>query len=170
MENSETIRNNNKINEKILLKRNKTIKEKKLNKPKAIQPKEAEADQISIFTSKYNKPIIESKKRTSSIIINQHIPTSTAFTLEPARVTCPYCKNEIISEVEESFNCCTCLLYLAIILLCAIPCLFCSGLCNNQGCYCGNDISCGCCCDATHTCPKCKKVIGFHESFPNCCS
>ena len=170
MDNSETNRNNNKNNEKILLKRIKTMKEKKVTRTKTIQPKEVEADKISIsiYTNKYNKPIIDSKQKSSSIIINQHIPTSTAFRLEPTRVICPYCKNDIISEVEESFNCCTCLLYFVIVLLCAIPCLFCSGLCNNN-CYCVNDIGCGCCCDATHKCPKCKKVIGFHESFPNCC-
>ena len=165
MENTETNRNN----EKFHLARKKTMKDKKTNKTPVTQ-KDMDKNSISIFTSKYSKPIIDSKKNSNEIIINQHIPTSTPFTLEPAKLTCPFCKKDIISEVEESFNCCTCILYCFAITFCAIPCLFCSGLCNSINCYCSNcDLSCRCCCDATHTCPNCKKVVGTHESFPSIC-
>ena len=112
------------------------------------------------------------KKNSNPIIVNQHEPTLTNFTCEPAQLTCPYCKKEIISEVEESFNCFTCLFLFLIIALCAIPCLCISGLCNSNSGFVFTDCNCcncNCCCDATHKCPKCRKVIGVHDSFPSGC-
>ena len=111
MENTETNRNN----EKVHLERKKTMKDKKTNKTPVTQ-KDMDKNSISIFTSKYSKPIIDSKKNSNEIIINQHIPTSIPFTLEPAKLNCPFCKKDIISEVEESFNCCTCILYCLLLL------------------------------------------------------
>ncbi len=165
MEKTETNRNN----EKIILSRSKTMKTKKKNKPPPYN-KEEDKISISIYPNKYNKPIIESPKNSNQIIINQHIPTITAFTLEPAKLTCPYCKKEIISEVQENFNWCTCLLCFFGIIFCAIPCIFCSGLCNSINCNCCNgDFNCICCFDGTHICPKCKKVVGLYDSSPSCC-
>ena len=166
MNNSETNRNN-KNSEKSKLSRSKTIKEKKTNQksfPHDNTP-------ITIYLDKYNKPIIDNRNDSNPVIVNQHEPTLTNFTCEPVQLICPYCKKEIISEVEESFNCCTCLFLFAIIVLCAIPCLCISGICNSNSGMVFSDCGCGCncCCDATHTCPKCKKVIGIHDSFPSGC-
>ena len=166
MDNTETNRNRN--SEISKLSRSKTIKEKKLtqNLPKK---KEGDNDPVTIYLDKINKPIIDSKKYSNEIIVNQREPTLTNFTVEPAQLTCPYCKKEIVSEVEESFNCCTCLFMCAVIILCALPCLCISGICNSNSGFVLADCGCNCCCDATHTCPKCKKVIGVHDSFPSGC-
>ena len=156
-------------NEKGPLQRSKTLK--KINKG-PISPKEMDKDSISIFKNKYSKPILESQKQSEDIIINQHMPTITAFTLEPAQLKCPFCKREIISEVVESFNCCTCLLVFFAIIFCAIPLLICSGLFNSVNCnLCNADYNCGCgcCCDATHLCPKCKRIVGIYDSYPKIC-
>ena len=170
MDNTETNRNRN--SEKTKLSRAKTIKEKKSTKNAFPQQNGMDNNPVTIYLDKYNKPIIDAKNNSNNpIIVNQREPTLTNFTVEPVQIICPYCKSDIISEVEESFNCCTCLFMLAVIILCAIPCLCISGLCNsNSGFVFGDcNCSCNCCCDATHKCPKCKKVIGVHDSFPSGC-
>ena len=164
MNNTETNRNRN--SEKIKLSRSKTMKEKKTTK------NGVDNNPVTIYLDKYNKPIIDAKNKSNNpIIVNQREPTLTNFTVEPAQLICPYCKSDIISEVEESFNCCTCLFMLFIIILCALPCLCISGLCNSNSGFAFGDCncSCDCCCDATHKCPKCKKIIGVHDSFPSGC-
>ena len=164
MDNTETNRNKN--SEKSKLSRSKTMKEKKTSK------NGVDNNPVIIYLDKYNKPIIDAKSKTNNpIIVNQREPTLTNFTAEPTQLICPYCKSDIISEVEESFNCCTCLFMLFIIILCALPCLCISGLCNSNSGFAFGDCncSCDCCCDATHKCPKCKKIIGVHDSFPSGC-
>ena len=170
MSKTDTSRNN----EKVLLSRSKTMKTNKKNKLPPPPPSQKEDDKISIsiYTNKYNKPIVESPKNSNAIIINQPIPTETAFTLEPAKLTCPYCKKQIISEVEENCNFCTCLLFFMAFAFCALPLLICSGIFNSMNCNCCNgDINCNCeCCyDGIHRCTKCKKVIGLYESSPSFC-
>ena len=162
MDNTETNRNN----EKIKLSRAKTMKEKK-GKISFPKNKDNDTNSIKIFVNKYNQPIADSQQNNDEIIYNQRFPTTTSFKSNPIHLTCPYCKKEIISEIKESCNCCTCLMFLFIIALCAIPCLFLSGFCNLGNCNCSG-CDCKCCCDIIHICPKCKKVIGIHDSFPTC--
>ena len=169
MENSENNRNMEKLHlrstmrgkQSKFLKRSKTLQVAANNKTKQIED-------ISIYSNKYSKPIIETPKSSYPIVINQEMPTLTpiSFSSNPVDLTCPFCKKRITSNVEINFNCCTCLLYLLISILCALPCLFCSAFFHLENIYCNCD--CNCCCDATHKCPNCQKIIGIHESSPNC--
>ena len=68
----------------------------------------------------------------------------------PTNVTCPYCRNQVVTLVETNFNCLNCLFccwafYLWIIVELVR----------------GKDLNCT---DATHKCPSCGKVIGYYSS------
>ena len=67
--------------------------------------------------------------------------------LSPVSTTCPFCRTTVTTTVEESFNCCACLLccYTGILIYVCIQ------LCNDKSIL---------CCDATHRCPNCGAVIG----------
>ena len=124
---------------------------------------------VSIHPKGYGEPISNDQKTKNVIIVNQQLPTVTpiTFTTNPVQMVCPYCLQNIVSNVEKNFNCLTCLFYLFISALCAIPILICNGICNSGGLnfgYCNCD--CDCCCDAEHFCPNCGKIIGSHNSCP----
>ena len=122
---------------------------------------------ISIYPNKYAHPIIETPKSSNDIVINQEIPTilvPVTFSVNPVKLICPFCNNEILSEIDRKFNCGTCCFFLILGLLCILPCLFCAGLCHLGNVYC--DCDCTCCYDATHICPNCRKVVGTHDSCP----
>ena len=142
------------------------------SKKVSIKLSSLQSDKISIYPENHSKSINDIEKQSVDIVVNQMAPASGAepikFQLEPMRVICPFCSQEVETSVEEEFSCCTCLLYLLILSLCALPFLIISGLCNSNNCLYFN-CDCKCCCDGTHTCPNCKKVIGFHDSKPSFC-
>ncbi len=80
------------------------------------------------------------------IVQNQVYPGLEAHTSSPYETNCPFCKNSITTNSDKTINCCACL-------LCYWTGLF--WYCIIQSCR-GKDC---CCYDATHTCPKCGKVI-----------
>ena len=173
MENSESNRNEKKTlsSQQVIIKekQNTTHLPKKRGSKKRITPQN---EKISIYPdNNYSHPIqIAENQSDNNVVVNQQIPneSSSKFPLDPIRIICPFCFNEVETIVKEDFNCCTCCIFLLIISLCALPCLFFSGLCNSFNCFYFN-CDCRCCNDGTHTCPNCKKVIGFHSSEPSFC-
>ena len=94
---------------------------------------------------------------------------------------CPYCGQKYLAKVEESFNCCTCFVYLIIIIM--IPLLLvlaaysgCQNVhcnngcdCNCTGCcYCGG-CECNCCIDKDYYCNHCGKKISSKNSCLELC-
>ena len=164
MKSSETNRiADEKVNQ---LKRKSTPKKQ----PALLRSKTKNSDNdLSIHPKGYAEPISNDQKPKDVIIYNQQLPTVTpiSFTTSPVQMVCPFCLQNIVSNVEKNFNCQTCLFYVFISALCALPLLICSGICNSGGLnlgYCGCD--CECCCDAEHFCPNCGKMIGSHNSCP----
>ena len=85
-----------------------------------------------------------------AIVVNQVSPVVVNMPklgLSPIATTCPFCRTTVTTTVEESFNCCACLLccYTGILIYVCIQ------LCNDKSIL---------CCDATHRCPNCGAVIG----------
>ena len=180
MKNSETNINmksseTNRITEKkIQLKRKGSLKKKQtLSRTKTISNKPSISKKvlenpISVYPKLYGQPILVTQKPQNIIIINQQLPSPVApvsFTMSPVEITCPYCLNKISSKVNRYFNCCACLMYLLVFLLCALPLLICSHMCNPN---CNVNCDCDCCCDAEHFCPNCGKSIGKYDSSKIC--
>ena len=97
-----------------------------------------------------NQPIIVNQVNPLPI---RSIPLSVinSWGSIPHNVICPYCNQNILTNVQASCNmgsCCLCFwlscIIWAIILLCM-----------------GKEIGCA---DATHKCPNCKNVIGVYRS------
>ena len=161
----------NRINEnKNQLKRKTTLKkEPALTRSKTFSKKISDNNSISIYPKGYAEPIQITQKQNNAIIINQQLPTETpiTFSTDPVNMKCPYCLQNITSEVEKKCNCLTCLFFLFAIIFCAIPLLICSGICNSAtGLNINPSCDCECCCDAEHVCPNCGKNIGSHNSCP----
>ena len=161
----------NRINEnKNQLKRKTTLKkEPALTRSKTFSKKISDNNSISIYPKGYAEPIQITQKQNNAIIINQQLPTETpiTFSTDPVNMKCPYCLQNITSEVEKKYNCLTCLFFLFAIIFCAIPLLICSGICNSAtGLNINPSCDCECCCDAEHACPNCGKNIGSHNSCP----
>ena len=159
------------INEtKNQLKRNKTLKkEQTLAHSKTFSNKISDNNSISLYPKRYAEPNQKSQKQNDAIIVNQQLPTEspTSFSTDPVQMNCPYCLHNITSKVEKKFNCFTCLFYLFAIILCSIPLLICSWICNSAtGLNINPSCDCECCCDAGHICPKCGKNIGSYNSCP----
>ena len=126
-----------------------------------------------------------------SFIKNQKTPSnkvSSKFGFESKPIVCPYCQQSSSTLIEESFNCCTCFIYIFVILL--IPILLilaaysgCHNVHCDNGCdcdcgctCCGQGCDCKCCFDTIHFCPMCGKQIGIRNScfelcpcFEDCC-
>jgi len=172
MKSSESNRINEKNNK---LTKNKTFKkEPALARSKTISYKISKkipdnSNSISIYPKAYVEPIQITQKGNNDIIINQQSPivSPISFSAEPAEMNCPYCFQSIISKVEKHFNCPSCLCYSFSIILCAIPLLICSGICNSAtGLNINPSCDCECCCDVEHICPKCGRNIGRYNSCP----
>ena len=163
----------NRINErKNQIKRKTTIKKEPtltLARSKTFSNKIPDNNSISIYPKGYAEPIQITQKQNNAIIINQQLPTETpiSFSKDPVKMKCPYCLQNITSEVEKKCNCLTCLFYLFAIILCAIPLLICAGICNSAtGLNINPSCDCECCCDIEHICPNCGKNIGSYNSCP----
>ena len=164
---------------KIPLKKKGTLKKPTLSRTKTVSHRSSNSKNVlespnSIFPQNYGQPIMVTQKPQNIIIINQQFPTITSpltFGLSPVKMTCPYCLNQIESLVEKRCSCLTCLFYLMIVLLCAIPLLICTGICNSGGVTVAPmcDCDCNCCCDGIHLCPNCGKMIGEYDSCQNRC-
>ena len=161
----------NRINEnKNQLKRKTTLKkEPALTRSKTFSKNISDNNSISIYPKGYAEPIQITQKQNNAIIINQQLPTETpiSFSTDPVNMKCPYCLQNITSEVKKKCNCLTCLFFLFAFIFCAIPLLICSGICNSAtGLNINPSCDCECCCDAEHVCPNCGKNIGSHNSCP----
>ena len=98
-------------------------------------------------TQPQNGPVVNQ----TPIIVNQTAPiivesSPVVFRKTPISMTCPYCGLSITTEIDSSFNCLICLMYLN----------YCSALCLQL--FTNKEI-CGCC-DVTHRCPNCRRVLG----------
>ena len=141
-----------------------------------------------LISEKYGKPITNiniqgNVSAYNSYIINQVTPEQNStmkFGFIAMPMICPFCQRNTITRIEESFNCCTCFIYIFIILL--LPILLILALysgcrnahCNN-GCDCtcvcceGDCCDCRCCFDTDHYCSSCGKKIGSRNSFVELC-
>ena len=102
------------------------------------------------------------------------------FGFVPTSMICPYCKNNTVTIIEETFNFGTCFLFVLIILL--IPILIivaafsgCKSAhynhtCRCDYCCCGSgSCDCKCCFDSYHYCQHCGKQIGKRNSCLELC-
>ena len=141
-----------------------------------------------LISEKYGKPITTiniqgNVAAYNSYIINQVTPEqyeTMKFGFTAIPIICPFCQKNIITRIEETFNCCTCFLYIFIILL--IPILLilavysgCRNVHCNNGCDCtcaccvGGTCDCKCCFDTDHYCSYCGKKIGSRNSCIELC-
>ena len=153
----------------IQLKKKTTVKKQTaLLRSKTMSNKKYLDNDLSIHPKGYAEPISNNPDPKNVIIANQQLPTVTpiTFSTSPVEIVCPFCLQKVISNVEKNFNCLTCLFYVFISALCAIPLLICSGMCNSAGINFNPSCDCDCCCDAEHICPNCGKMIGSYNSCP----
>ena len=81
---------------------------------------------------------------------NHHPPENPDFSTVSISTTCPYCRKTINTEVEEKFiplACICCLLFNLI--------YCCVQICANRSLI---------CCNFTHRCPKCKRILGHYNT------
>ena len=107
-------------------------------------------------TYQYGQPIQQQPvyMQPAAIIVNQPSPVVVNLSnvgLSPFATTCPYCRNQVTTSVETSWNCCACLLccYTGILIYACIQ------LCNNKSLL---------CCDAIHRCPNCGGQIANYSA------
>lgn len=133
-----------------------------------------------IIQNKYNQPIVITPDGgQNGIIMNQDSPKSKKVfkSIYPKYVVCPYCKQKVLTRVEENFNTFTCILHIFFII--ALPLFIfsmCNGNCSCSSCNdckcdccdcsfcCGKNCDCKCCYDGTHYCAKCGNELGKHYS------
>ena len=74
---------------------------------------------------------------------------SQEFNSSPVSITCPFCKNPIITKTESklSFLACFCFFVFNIVYCCF-------QICRDKN---------PCCCDISHRCPKCGKIVGHYD-------
>ena len=87
------------------------------------------------------------------IIINQNQPLFPVqgITTNPIPMSCPYCKQQIITQVQTSFNCCAC----------CFCCCFGIFYFLIQAIR-GKEL---CCDDAIHRCPHCHNIVGTYGAL-----
>ena len=104
--------------------------------------------QIPYQQQQYGQPVQYAVQ--PAIVVNQVSPVIVRMPklgLSPVSTTCPFCRTTVTTTVEQSFNCCACLLccYTGFLVYACIQ------LCNDKSIL---------CCDATHRCPLCGGIIG----------
>ena len=156
-----------------------------------IKPKHKKEEPTKdLISEKYGKPITNDIQVNvlpqNSYIINQVIPDKYAnmkFGLIETPIVCPFCQQNTITRIEESFSCSTFFMYILIILLVLAPIIFCLSIVEDRNrahydddycCYrryscpvCFTD--CKCCIDVDHYCSNCGKKIGSRNSFAELC-
>ena len=73
------------------------------------------------------------------------------FGTKPVSMVCQFCKKPITTKPEKSCNCCAC--------ICCFSTVFIGWFCIQ--CYRKKEFNC---CDATHKCPECDKILGNYTS------
>ena len=110
-------------------------------------------NQPLVYNNQYGQPIQpQGVYMQPAIIVNQASPIVTNNSnagLSPYTTVCPFCRSQITTSVETSWNCCACLLccYTGFLIYACIQ------LCNNKSLL---------CCDATHRCPNCGSIISHY--------
>ena len=91
-------------------------------------------------------PVLAVNQTTPSIVV-----APPKFGIAPVSLICINCKNPITTQVEESFNCCSCLIccWTEFVIYACIQLLS------------GKEL---CCCDAIHRSPKYGFIIGKYTS------
>ena len=85
------------------------------------------------------------------IVVNQVVPGYlTKFKTSPVSMVCPYCNNQIITQVRTEFNCCNCCFCWFFCLIWLIVQLASDKELN--------------CTDATHYCPSCNRLLGQYKA------
>ena len=74
------------------------------------------------------------------------------FRLEPRVINCPFCLQNVTTNVETSFSCCA----LCIFMFTGLLIFMCIQLIR------GKDILCQ---NATHYCPNCKNTVGIYKAI-----
>ena len=74
------------------------------------------------------------------------------FRLEPTVINCPFCQQNVTTNVERSFSCCACCIFMftGLILFICIQVIR------------GKDILCQ---NAVHYCPYCKNKVGIYNAI-----
>ena len=131
---------------------------------------------------------------SSSENINQQMDQKILLGYVSQEIICPYCHKTMKTNIEEGFNCVSCIIFcisflfpplFMFFMLCgSIEKCKCEFSCDQQRisicsshcdcCYCLNCCTCiqkdnkhCCCCDIEHYCAKCGKLIGTKSSFSN---
>ena len=107
--------------------------------------------------NQYYQPGAYQVPQQQQIIANQPIHPqviyidSSKFNNSPCPMTCPFCKNQISTEVKKSWNFYNCFFCLWAGICCWIGMQFCRN--KEINCY-----------DSEHFCPICKNKIGDYSS------
>lgn len=136
------------------------------------------------------------KVPSSSSIINQQNTQKILFGYISEEIICPYCHKTMKTDIEQDFNCASCIIFCISFLfpplfmffmvcgnieecICEFSCenISCN-ICDSQ-CGCCYYLSCCscprsenpncCCCDVEHYCSKCGKLIGRKNSLSSLC-
>ena len=124
----------------------------------------------------------------------QPIDSKIKVGAKPYKYRCPYCHKIALTNVEEECNCLSFLIYMIMfiifpIFLIYVTCIdieecICqwgcgmtdNGICFPTCCRCpdrGTFDKCSCCCNVTHYCSNCGKLIGTRDAYshicPSCC-
>ena len=140
------------------------------------------------YQQPYGQPVSGLPMQGNVYMINQLTPNKAfvplKFGYNSLQIICPYCHQSVSTRIEESFNCCTCLTYLFIIIL--IPILLVLAVyagcgaasCGNSSCDCNccdstccicGAYACNCCRDYNHYCSNCGQRLGSKDSFHELC-
>ena len=139
-----------------------------------------------LISEKYGKPITNDIQVNvlpqNPYVINQVTPdkySNIKFGYIETPIVCPFCQQNTITRIEESFSCSTFFMYILIFLLIVVPIfIICSMDDRNHNyddnccrCYscpvCFTD--CKCCIDVDHYCSNCGKKIGSKNTFAELC-
>ena len=104
---------------------------------------------IEIENRKYGRQVVN----TETTIVEEPVIITTItpnFGTDPVSMRCPFCLNAITTRTESKLNIVACI-------CCFLFTLFycCAKICTNKNV---------CCCDITHICPRCGKILGHYNS------
>lgn len=102
---------------------------------------------LEIENRKYGRQVVNTE---TTIVEKPVIITTPNFGTDPVSMTCPFCLNAITTRTESKLNIVACV-------CCFLFTLFycCAKICTNKNV---------CCCDITHICPRCGKILGHYNS------
>ena len=87
---------------------------------------------------------------TQTSVIEKPVYITEDFKSSPVSITCPFCGKAITTRTKAKFNfvACCCFLFFGVLYCCV-------QIFGDKN---------PCCCDITHICPNCGKIVGHYDS------